>query len=190
MNEKNLIEDFEINPLTVAVLPMEFKGDKIYSKVYQLDEETELFTPIKPLELIKNACKIYGSSYEGRKDGARHIVGITHKIPIAIDPTNSVYFFPTTSPNNPQCAWISYEHIRAYKEIDSTNTLVTFRNNKAIVIPISRYSFDSQVKRAALLQTRIMQKSRDYKRRSKNHSKASENITKYGEDEEYIKIHG
>ncbi|WP_338472102.1 competence protein ComK [Niallia sp. XMNu-256] len=190
MNEKILIEDFEINPLTVAVLPLEYEGDKIYSKVYQLDEESELYAPFKPLDLIKTACNIYGSSYEGRKDGSRHLVGITHKIPIAIDPTNSIYFFPTTSPSRPQCAWISYEHICAYKKIDSKNTLVTFHNNKSIVLPISKYSFDSQVKRAALLQTRIMQKIRDYKRRSKNHSKASESITKYGESEEYIKIYG
>ena len=44
MNEKELLEDFEINPLTIAVLPMEY-GGKLYSKVYQLDEE--LLYPIQ-----------------------------------------------------------------------------------------------------------------------------------------------
>lgn len=182
MNEKDLIEEFEMNPLTMAILPIEY-GGKLYSKVYQLDEE--LYSPFKPMEIIKRSCKLYGSSYTGRKDGSRHLIGITHKIPIIIDSTNLMYFFPTTSPNKPQCAWVSHEHVKDYKKMDSTHTIVTFRNNKSIVISISAYSFENQMLRTALLRTKLMQKVGDYTRRTmflyNNHSKASEHVSEYGE---------
>jgi len=181
MNEVELIEDFEINPLTIAVLPIEY-GGKLYSKAYQLDDE--LISPFKPLELIRKCCRLYGSSYEGRKDGSKYLIGITHKIPITIDSTNLMYFFPTTSPNKPQCAWISHEHIKDYKKMDSTHTLVSFRNNKSIVIPVSTYSFENQMLRTALLRTKLMQNVGDYNRKTmflyNNHSNASEHITVYG----------
>lgn len=184
MQEKEFIEEFVINPLTLAILPMGFEGDKLYSKVYQLDEEYELYTSFKPLELIKNACIIYGASYDGRKEACRYLTGITHKIPITIDPTNSIYFFPTNSPNKLSCAWIAYEHVKTYTKVDSSNTLVTFHNNMSIVIPVSKYSFDNQIKRTALLQTKLMQNIREYNRKSQqlydNYSKASENISLYG----------
>ncbi len=183
MNEKEFIDDFVINPLTLAILPMEYEG-KLYSKVYQLDEETELFVPFKPLDLIKSACITYGSSYEGRKDASRYLIGITHKIPISIDPTNSIYFFPTNSPDKSTCGWIAYDHVKTYSKVDTSNTLVTFHNNVSIVIPISRYSFDNQIKRTALLHTKLMQNIREYDSRFQrsfdNYSKASENISLYG----------
>ena len=183
MNEKDLNVEFEINPLTVAVMPVEVEGGKIYSKVYQLDEE--FFVPSKPLDLIKKACKAFGASYEGRRDGFRHLVGITHKVPITIDSTNLVYFFPTNSPTKTPCAWISHEHVKEYKKVDSSHTHVTFRNNKTIVIPISAYSFEKQMLRTALLRTRLMQKITSHNRRLlyvyNNSSKASENASLYGD---------
>ncbi|WP_428911331.1 competence protein ComK [Niallia sp. Krafla_26] len=183
MNEKEFNMDFEINPLTVAILPIEFGEGKLYSKVYQLDEE--FFVPFKPLDLIKKACKAFGASYEGRRDGCRHLVGITHKVPITIDSTNLVYFFPTNSPTKAPCAWISHEHVKEYKKSDSSHTHVTFRNNKSIVIPISVYSFEKQMLRTALLRTRLSQKIASQNRRLmyvyNNHSKASENLSPYGD---------
>ena len=52
MIEKEFIDDFVINPLTLAILPMEYEG-KLYSKVYQLDEETELCAPLNRWILLK-----------------------------------------------------------------------------------------------------------------------------------------
>ena len=55
-----------------------------------------------------------------------------------------MFYFPTISPNKPQCAWISHEHVKDYKKVNSKNTQVIFRNNLSIVIPISIYSFETQ----------------------------------------------
>lgn len=175
MNKRELIDEYEINPMTLAILPIQY-GSKLYSQIYQLDDE--LHSPFKPLELIKRSCRLFAASYEGRKEGSRQLIGITHKIPITIDSTNSMYFFPTSSPNNPSCAWISHEHVLHYEKVDSTNTLVILRNKESIVIPISIHSFKNQMLRTALLRTKLMQRIGEYDRKTmliyRNSFKASE----------------
>jgi competence protein ComK len=179
--KKDMNEEYEMNPLTAAIVPLQY-GSKLFSQIHQLDQE--LYSPLKPLELIKLSCRLFGSGYEGRKEGSRQLIGITHKIPIIIDATNRMYFFPTTSPTNPQCSWISHEHVLRYEEIDATNTLITFRNMKTLVIPISVYSFENQMLRTAFLQTKLMQRIDGFNRKStffhRNHSKASEHKPGYG----------
>ncbi len=183
MKSKEMHEEYEVNPLTYAIVPLPY-GSKLFSQIYQLDEE--LYSPLKPLDIIKMSCRLFGSGYEGRKEGSRQLIGITHKIPITIDATNMMYFFPTTSPNNPQCSWISHEHVLHYDRIDSTSTLVTFRNKKSLVIPISVYSFQNQMLRTALLRTKLMQRIDGFDRKSilfhRNHSKASEHKQAYGDE--------
>ena len=184
MKKKEINEEYEINPLTAAIVPLQY-GSKLFSQIHQLDQE--FYSPLKPLELIKMSCRLFGSGYEGRKEGSRQLIGITHKIPIIIDATNIMYFFPTTSPNNPQCSWISHEHVLHYDRIDSTSTLVTFRNKKSLVIPISIYSFQNQMLRTAFLRTKLMQRIDGFDRKSilfhRNHSKASEHKPVYGDED-------
>lgn len=170
MRENNQFEEFVINPGTLAIEPMKY-GSKLYSCIYQLEDEIK--SSLKPLDIIKLSCRLYGSSFEGRKDGCRQLTGITHKIPIIIDPINLMYFFPTTSPNNLECAWISHDHVLHYEKVDSLHTRVTFQNKLKIVFRISYYSFQTQMLRTALLRTKLMQ-------RISTHSKASETSLIYG----------
>jgi competence protein ComK len=181
---KDMNEEYEMNPLTVAIVPLQY-GSKLFSQIHQLDQE--LYSPLKPLDLIKVNCRLFGSGYEGRKEGSRQLIGVTHKIPIIIDASNRMYFFPTTSPNNPQCFWISHEHVLHYEPVDSTHTLVTFRNKTSLIIPVSEYSFKNQMLRTAFLRTKLMQRIDNFDRKS-NHfhryqSKASEHKTAYGDEE-------
>lgn len=185
--KKDLNEEYEMNLLTAAIVPLQY-GSKLFSQIHQLDQD--LYSPLKPLDLIKMSCRLFGSGYEGRKEGSKQLIGITHKIPIIIDATNRMYFFPTTSPNNPQCSWISHEHVLHYEEIDSTNTLVTFRHKKSLVIPISVYSFQNQMLRTSYLRTKFMQRIDGFDQKStfvhRNHSKASENKPVYGDEDVVI----
>ncbi|MEK4148966.1 competence protein ComK [Robertmurraya sp. FSL W8-0741] len=61
-NEKLIIEEYEINSSTAIVMPIEY-GSKIFSKIYELEEET--ISPFKPFELVKESCYSFGSTYEG-----------------------------------------------------------------------------------------------------------------------------
>lgn len=184
MNKEEVIEEYEINPMTLAILPIKY-GGKLYSHIYQIDDE--FYSPFKPLELIKRSCRSFASSYEGRKEGSRQLIGPAHKMPITIDSTNLMYFFPTTSPTIPQCIWISHEHVLHYEKVESINTLVIFRNKVSIIVPISAYSFEKQMLRTALLRTKLTQKIGEYDRKTmlnyRNASKASERRSIYGDFE-------
>ena len=182
--EMKMNEEYEVNPITTAIMPLQY-GSKLFSRIHQLDRD--LYSPLKPLDLIKMSCRLFGSGYEGRKEGSKQLIGITHKVPIIIDATNMMYFFPTTSPNNPRCSWIAHEHVLHYEKMDSTHTLVTFRNKKSMVIPISVYSFQNQMLRTSFLRTKLMQRIEGFDRKPilfhHNHSKASEHKPLYGDED-------
>lgn len=182
------IEEYEINPCTMFIKPFVY-GSKVYSQVYEMDEE--FISPFKPLEIIKKSCEYFGSSYEGRKDGTRQLIGITHKVPIVIDSTNFIYFFPTTSPNRPECIWISHEHVLHHSKTANDDTLVTFQNKQSFPIPVSFSSFENQLLRTALLRTKLMQRIEQMERKSfyflnrPRQLEASERKPNYGQYMDY-----
>lgn len=154
-NRGQLIEEYEVSPFTMMIMPITY-GSKTYSKIFELEDQ--LVSPFKPFEIVKKSCEYFGSSFEGRREGTRRLTHITHKAPIAIDPTNSIYLFPTTSPNRSQCIWLSHKHIVTYKRLDSGSTLVTFRNKQMHTIPISHASFGNQLQRTTFLQAKLTQR--------------------------------
>lgn len=157
------IEEYEVNPYTMFITPIEY-GSKVYSKIYELYDE--FISPFKPIDIIKKSCEYFSSSFEGRKDGTKELIGITHKVPIVIDPTNFIYFFPTTSPNRSECIWLSHEHITNYRRIAPRQTQVTFQNKQSYILPISYSSFENQMLRTALLRTKLMQRIGKAERKS------------------------
>jgi competence protein ComK len=175
-----LFEEYEINPLTMAVLPVN-DNDKLYSKIYQINGEI-IYSPLKPIKLIKHSCLSYCSSYEGRVAGSKKLTGSSHKVPIIIDSMNMMYFFPSASPTNSNCAWISYEYVKNYRKVDKKSTEVFFQNNQTVVVDLSYYSFEKQMMRTATLCTKLTQKIEEYEQRSillHNYLKASESRTIY-----------
>lgn len=157
MNNK-VIDEIDFDPLVMAVIPIKY-GSKIFSKILKMDNE-HIF-PLRPLEVIKRSCQYYASSFNGRKEGTKKLIGVTHKPPIVIDPIQSIYVFPTASPNQLHCIWIAYDHVFDYYKDNNDNarTRVIFRNNQEIVVPISIHSFENQMLRTALLRTKIDQRS-------------------------------
>jgi len=150
----HLVDKYEINFSTMVLMPVTY-GSKVFSKIYELDEE--FISPFKPIEIIKESCEFFGSSFEGRKEGTRKLTGVTHKVPIAISPANLIYFFPTTSPENIYCIWIAYHHIFDYKKGEQNNTIVKFKNNQFLQIPISTSSFQNQLVRTVMLKSKLTQ---------------------------------
>ena len=178
------IEEYEVNPYTMFIKPVLY-GSKVYSQIFELEDE--YLSPFKPLDIIKKSCEYYSSSFEGRKGGTKQLIGITHKAPIAIDPTNFIYFFPTTSPTRTECIWISHEHIMSIHRIESRQTMVTFQNKQSFNLPISYSSFESQMFRTAMLRTKLMQRIGQTERksfylmnRSRYEAEASETSREYG----------
>lgn len=145
----------EITPFTMAVLAQSGENNA-YTSI--LGEE-ECFIDLSPTKLIDLACKSFGSSLKGRQEGTRGICKITHKAPIAIDPSSGMYFFPTISPTNARCSWIAHSHIDKMKIAKNHCTEIIFRNGMSITIDVSYGSLLNQIQRTAqfryLLDNRI-----------------------------------
>lgn len=180
---EQLVEEYEITPYTIAILPVNY-GSKVYSRIIEL--EAEFISPFKPIEIINKSCEYFGASYEGRKHGTKQLIGITHKAPIAVDPSNSIFFFPTISPLRPQCIWLSHDHVVSFSRIDQQHTTIVFRNKQMITIHMSSSSFENQLHRTAFLKTKLVQRIEETKRKSvylynqSIRSQASEIASDYG----------
>lgn len=155
MEEKPIkyLEKYEINCNTIAILPIIYNME-LCSRV--LEVEQEYIVGMSPKEIIENSCQYYGSSFSGRTKGTKAILAITHKPPIAVDPSNSIYFFPTHSPKQKNCAWIAHRYVEDYSKIDSSTIRATFSNHRSIELPISLNSFAHQLHRTAQLHTKLL----------------------------------
>ncbi|HAM1829445.1 TPA: competence protein [Listeria monocytogenes] len=144
---------YEVNPHTMIIFPKK-SGSIVYSEIYEVDSHyTSKFTPF---ELIKTSCNFFGSSYEGTK----HLIGVTHKPPIIIDPVTSTYVFPTVAPSSTECIWIFPQHIKDYHAIGFNHTLITFSNMETFEIDMSLASFNNQIARTSMLHMKFSQKMR------------------------------
>ncbi|SDJ88111.1 competence protein ComK [Sediminibacillus albus] len=137
---------YEVTPVTLAVIGEEV-DNKFSSHILEDEETFQVKQPSS--KIIDIACKFFGSSLRGRQEGTKDICGITHKAPISIDPSSGMYFFPTSSPNNPQCSWIAHSHIDQINKASSQSTEITFKNGKSITLPVSHGSMLNQIQRTA-----------------------------------------
>ena len=137
--------NYEISKGTLAVVPNEKLGSLVY------EDNDRYLVNQTPFEVMESSCLYFGSSYEGRKEGAKIILGAEYKVPILIDDTDNIILFPTTSPLSQDCAWISLRHVQKYERIDANNTKIVFDNGKEIIVPTSFRSIENQMSRAARL---------------------------------------
>jgi len=146
-----MIDDYEINEKTLAVLPI----SETISKV--LEEEAIYFVNKKTTEIVDYSCKCFGSSYLGRFEGTKHILGFNYKAPIIIEETSCMIFFPTASPRFDNCTWISLHQIRDYDR-DEERSIITFRCGKKLAVEMSYSSLENQILRATRLQSILKEK--------------------------------
>lgn len=150
MSKMIVLTDYVISRRTVAILPIRMNGE-LYSKV--AEEDCEFIVMKKPLVIMEDSCSYYGSSLDGRTKGSKAVTGYKYKAPIVIEQANELYFFPTTSPINPHCTWISYSHIARKESAGNSTTKVIFTNNKYLILTISIGSFVTQYTRTSELNT-------------------------------------
>lgn len=136
---------YEISKGTLAIVP----NEKTTSLVYE-DKERYLVNQT-PYEIMEDSCLYFGSTYSGRKEGSKSILGAEYKVPIIVDDSDNLIVFPTTSPLSPDCIWVSLNHLKSYEKVDSCNTKIIFDNGKEIIVPNSYRSIENQVSRASRL---------------------------------------
>ena len=151
MNDK-----YEVNDDTLAVIGVSNNKTRIieYNSDFLLEDNA--------YQVIDYSCNYFGSSYKGRVEGTKNILGCKNKVPVIIEESKEIIFFPTTSPELSKCCWISLSSI---EKIDSCgkNSIIYLKNNKKIFLNVSKQSIDNQIFRATrlkyLLNTRKKEKS-------------------------------
>ncbi len=136
---------YEISKGTLAIVPNEKENSLVY------EDDDRYIIDQTPFEIMESSCRYFGSTYNGRKDSARDILGAEYKVPIIIEDTNNLIVFPTTSPLSEDCIWISLKRIKKFERIDSSNTKIIFDNNKEIIVPCSYRTIENQISRASRL---------------------------------------
>ena len=137
---------YEINCNTLALLPVSIYETKI------IEKDNTFIINNNTMDIIKNSCEFFGSSYLGRKEGTKNMTGIKSKCPIIIEETNNIIYFPTISPRLSTCSWISFNSIKRYINNNGKTTII-FENDKVLDLDISYGSFNNQVLRSAKLES-------------------------------------
>lgn len=142
-----MIQDFyEINKSTCAILPIDENRAKVI-------EKNNIFIVEKPVQkIIEDSCRYFGSSYNGRYEGTKTLLGFNYKAPIIIEETNELIFFPTSSPRFSNCSWISLKAIKDYKR-NNRYSVINFDNGQDLEISISYESLENQIFRATRLES-------------------------------------
>lgn len=150
------MDSYEINKDTVALIPK----DGEHTIVYEVDNS---FVVNKPtLKIVEESCEYFGSSLEGRQIGTSKLVGFTHKVPVIIEESFDLIFFPTLSPKNELCSWLSYTHIFKPDKFKD-KTIVELKNGKKILVDVSTSIIHNQLYRCSRLKETLSLRKIDKK---------------------------
>ena len=145
------MENYEINSDTLAILPISENMSRV------IEGEYEYIVEKSPTDIIDHSCKYFGSSYRGRYEGSKSILGLNYKLPILIEETRDIIFFPTESTRVVTCSWISFKQIENIRQLDNIS-IITFRNGRQLTIDISLGSLKNQFIRATMLKEAIIKR--------------------------------
>ena len=148
------MNSYEINVETLLIVPF----GKGKSKVYEYDSEYEV--NMSPLTIIKNSCLYFGSSYEGRKEAIKSMIGIDMKVPIVIEDGKNIIFFPTSSCINRSSIWVSYQNLLKYSKLNEFSTVLYFRGNRSIKVDTKYNLIDNQIIRCIKLDTMLLKRKK------------------------------
>ncbi len=147
------MDSYEINKDTCAVISLNDDITKV------IEKEDDYFINKSCYEVMEESCQYYGSSCDGRIKGTKVILGSGYKVPIIIEESNDIIFFPTESPLSNKCIWISLNNLEKYEKCEGF-TKITFDSGKEILVKMSVSSFEMQVLRANRLSS-IIKKRKD-----------------------------
>ena len=145
---------YEINENTLAVL---YDG---YDKTKIIEVNNEYEVEEKAYKVMEENCEYYGSTYVGRIKAAKKILNCSYKIPVLVEESNNLIFFPTKSSLVEDCSWINYGEIKKYNKCGE-KLEIEFSNNKKIIIDISKISLENQLARSSRLESIIRKRKGD-----------------------------
>ena len=138
------MKEYEINEDTIAVLPINFYTSKV------IELNNEYVVNKNAYEIMDESCKYYGSTYKGRLNAAKEILDCSYKIPILVEESKNLIFFPTKSSLEEDCCWINFNSIKSINKNNNKSDII-FNNNKILSLDISKLSLENQLLRSTRL---------------------------------------
>ncbi len=152
------MNSYEINEDTYAVFSEEIGKTRI------IEKENEYIIDEDAYKVMDESCKYYGSSYKGRIEASKKLLNCSYKLPIIIEESSALIFFPIKSSLLQDCCWINANSIKKIEKIDNKCN-ITLNNGKKILLNISKLSLENQIYRSSKLESiiykRIITKKRD-----------------------------
>lgn len=158
------MKTYEINEDTYAIVPKTKEKTYIYEKsgTYLINESAD--------QIMEDSCEYFGSTFNGRREGSAKVLNSSYKVPIIIEDSESIIFFPTESPRLVSCSWISLKNIDYYQKYED-GSIIVFKDGSLIKLPISYTSLNNQILRSSRLQYLI--NKRKSKKNAKNTKKSA-----------------
>lgn len=129
---------YELCSKTLVLIPIGLK------KTHIIEDEREFDIEDSFMNIIDYNCKINGSSYIGRYESSKLLIGSSSKLPILLEEIEKEIYIPTNSSRNKNCWWISYNNLKDYYK-NNKNVVLVFKNNKKIELDISFKVFEKQI---------------------------------------------
>ena len=148
-------QNYEINNSTLAILPI----DDCTSKVIESTEE--YIVNKSSFNIIEDSCMYFGSNYQGRYEGTKKLIGMSYKLPIIIEESRNIIFFPTSSPKLSECMWISLNNLDKYYSDENDNSYIDFKNGYKLKLNISKFALENQILRASRLEFVLRSRKND-----------------------------
>lgn len=141
-------ELYSINEDTLFLEGVIDDRGRVLTKIYEQDKVLKLEDT--PTNIIRYGCEYFGSTLEGRQKGSMSLLGIKHKVPVMVEGSMELIFFPMCSPRIRDCSWVCFNNILNYKR-NGYDTEVLFKNGQKIILNISYGIFENQYMRATKL---------------------------------------
>ena len=152
------MNNYEINEETYAIISSDI------GKTQVIEKDNDYIINNDAYKVMDESCKYYGSSYKGRLEAAKTLLNCSYKLPILVEESSVLIFFPIKSSLLDDCCWINLNSIYNIEKVDN-KTQITFKNGKKMVFDISKLSLENQIYRSTKLESiifkRINAKKRD-----------------------------
>ena len=143
------MQKYEINMDTLAIIPINSSETKI------IEKENEYIVSQSSLKIIDDGCRFFGSSYVGRSEGTKSLIGVNYKAPIIVEETTPMIFFQTLSPRLDACSWISFKDVEKCIK-NAENTIILFKNGIKVELNTSYKIMQNQILRSSYLNSTLL----------------------------------
>lgn len=151
------MKNYEINEDTYAIIGEDVGKTKI------IEKDNDYVIREDAYKIMDENCKYYGSSYYGRVESSKSILNCSYKLPVLVEESTCLIFFPIKSTLLDDCTWINLNSIKSIEKVDN-QTKIIFTNGREIVFDISKLSLENQIYKSSKLETTIFKRINAIKR--------------------------